>query len=300
VKFGKLESTKELEGMSWDMPEPRIEWVNSEKSKSDTKEHFPQVTSGGTMWTIRAWRGKVYPQKDPMRTWPTHYGNQFSSLEFNATHYRIYSPEKMSQWAEQMPKGFLFCPKFPAIVSHFRRFSNCEGPTDDFIEGLLALGENLGPAFLQLPPHYAPKHSEKLIPYLRKWPRELKMAIEFRHPAWFEGGEVAEAVWSEISHLGIGAVISDTAGRRDALHMRLTAPFLLVRYGGYDGHSSDDLRLRNWAKKISELSKKGLEEFHLLVHTTNSEQTPETCIRFSELVKKECGVEIKAPKLYLP
>lgn len=252
------------------------------------------------MWTIRPWRGKVYPDKDPMRTWPAHYGKQFSSLEFNATHYRIYSPEKMAQWADQMPEGFIFCPKFPAIISHYRRFSNCEGPTDDFIEGLLALGDNLGPAFLQLPPHYAPKHSEKLIAYLRAWPRELKMSIEFRHPAWFEGGDVAETVWQEISELGIGAVISDTATRRDALHMRLTAPFLLVRFGGYDGQSSDEVRLKKWAEKIPELAKKGLESFHLLVHTTNSEYTPETCIRFAELVKEKCGVYIKAPALYLP
>jgi uncharacterized protein YecE (DUF72 family) len=291
VKFGKLESIEELKDLSWDMPPASIEWEQSSNGSL-------KIYSGGTMWTIRPWRGKVYPEKDPMRTWPEHYGKQFRTLEFNATHYRIYSPEKMSQWADAMPEGFLFCPKFPAIISHYRRFANCDGPTDDFIDGLLALGKKLGPAFLQLPPHYAPKHSEKLLTYLRNWPRELKMAIEFRHPEWFEGGEQAEEVWGELSKLGIGAVISDTAGRRDALHMRITAPFLLVRFGGYDGHRSDEVRLRVWAKKISELAKKGLKSFHLLVHTTDSIHTPETCIKFSELVKEECGIDIGAPTLY--
>lgn len=282
--------------MSWDIPEERIEWRRPSSDSKNSKD-FPLISSGGTMWTIRPWRGKVYPQKDPIRTWPSHYGKQFGTLEFNATHYRIYSPEKMAKWAEAMPEGFIFCAKFPAIISHYRRFSNCEGPTDDFIQGLLALGNNLGPAFLQLPPHYAPKHSEKLLDYLIAWPRELKMAVEFRHPAWFEGGAQAEKVWRLLSELNIGAVISDTAGRRDALHMRLTAPFLLVRFGAYDGHASDDVRLRVWAQKIANLSKKGLEEFHLLVHTTDSEFTPETCIKFAELVKEECGEDIKAPTL---
>ena len=64
----------------------------------------------------------------------------------------------MAAWAAEMPDHFIFCPKFPAIITHYRRFGNCESPTDDFIDGILALGDKLGPAFLQLPPHYAPQH----------------------------------------------------------------------------------------------------------------------------------------------
>ena len=50
----------------------------------------PNIKAGGTMWTIRGWRGSVYPEQDPQRTWPGHYGRQFGTLEFNATHYRIH------------------------------------------------------------------------------------------------------------------------------------------------------------------------------------------------------------------
>ncbi|HIB76669.1 MAG TPA: DUF72 domain-containing protein [Flavobacteriales bacterium] len=295
MKFGKLESWDELEGIDWKLPDCKIEWakpLNGNAFQGSTK-----VRSGGTMWTVRPWRGKVYPEKDPMRTWPSHYGRQFGSLEFNATHYRIYPPEKMAAWAAEMPDHFIFCPKFPAIITHYRRFGNCESPTDDFIDGILALGDKLGPAFLQLPPHYAPKHSEKLALYLKSWPRDLKMAVEFRHPDWFSGSSEAESIWKLMSERGIGAVISDTAGRRDALHMRLTAPFLLVRFGGYDSHESDEIRLRFWAEKIAELIKKGtpLESFDLLVHTSDSVTTPETCRLFSKLVKDYCDIDVKKP-----
>ena len=88
------------------------------------------------MWTIRDWRGSVYPEKDPQRTWPEHYGRQFGTLEFNATHYRIHPSNRMSEWAAAMPEGFTFCPKFPQIITHFRRFNDCDGTTDDFIDGL--------------------------------------------------------------------------------------------------------------------------------------------------------------------
>lgn len=274
MKFGKLESTEELRGIDFTLPPPVIEWRKPHSGEL-------KVYSGGTTWNVRPWRGKVYPQKEPMRTWPTHYGNAFSTIEFNATHYKIYSPEKMADWANQLPEDFKFCPKFPAIISHYRRFNNCDGPTDDFIEGLLALEEKLGPAFLQLPPHFAPKHREKLLTYLESWPRELKMSVEFRHPEWFTGGAEAEVVWSKLSELGIGAVISDTAGRRDALHMRFTAPHILVRFGGYSGHATDECRLSQWADLLK--STPGIESFYLLVHTDDSVFTPETCEMFDSV-----------------
>ena len=298
MKFGKLNTHQELEGIDWTLPKCHIEWKTIEH-KNNPSQDSTVVRTGGTMWTVRSWRGKVYPQKDPMRTWAGHYGKQFGSLEFNATHYRIYAPEKMAAWADEMPDDFIFCPKFPAIISHYRRFGNCEGPTDDFIAGISALGNKLGTAFLQLPPHYAPKHSAKLGAYLKSWPRDLKMAIEFRHPDWFAGGKDAEAMWTLLSELGIGAVISDTAGRRDALHMRLTTKFLIVRFGGYDGHKSDEERLMLWTKRISELTKNGtpLESFDLLVHTTDSVQTPQTCIKFSELCKIHLKIDVKVPIL---
>ncbi len=292
MKFGKANSVEELDGIDWTLPKTHIDFTSSNSSKQI------KISSGGTMWNIKPWRGSVYPEKDPIRTWPQHYGAQFGNIEFNATHYKIYSPEKMAQWASIMPEGFEFCPKFPAIISHYRRFNNCNGPTDDFIKGLLSLGDKLGPAFLQLPPQFSPKQSDKLLSYLDSWPNELKMAIEFRHPLWFEGGTEAEIVWDFMSKKGIGAVISDTATRRDALHMRITASFVLMRFGGYSGHNSDLVRLENWANWILKMSQTGLESFYLLVHQADSIHTPKTCIQFSELVSEKIGVKVKCPNLY--
>ena len=99
--------------------------------------------------------------------------NSFSSIELNATHYRIHPPERMAEWADAMPADFRFCAKFPAIISHYRRFNDCQGPTDDFIAGLAALEEKRGPSFLQLPPQFSPRHADRLLDYLRQWPSEL-------------------------------------------------------------------------------------------------------------------------------
>jgi uncharacterized protein YecE (DUF72 family) len=251
------------------------------------------------MWTVRDWRALVYEEKQPQRTWPMQYGRQFSGLELNATHYRIHPPERMAQWAAAMPDDFRFNAKFPQLITHFRRFKNCEGPTDDFIAGLLALGEKRGPAFIQLPPHFKPETgAAALLSYLEQWPRELRVAVEFRHPAWFEGGAEAERVWAAMESIGIGTVISDTGGRRDACHMRLTAPFVLVRFGGYEGHPSDAFRMREWAERVGIWAQAGLETFDFLIHQPDSLYTPQTAIDFAETLRNHTALTVRAPRLF--
>jgi len=274
MKFGKPESFEGLPEGWWELP-PDGPSVRGEAGTC-------AVRTGGTMWTIDAWRGSVYPTGVPKRVWPKYYGISFDTIELNATHYRIHPPERMAEWAAAMPEDFRFCAKFPQIISHFRRFRGCEGPTDDFIAGLLALGAKRGPSFIQLPPHFAPTHAEALLSYLAVWPRELRIAIEFRHPDWFAGGTAAEEVWAALAAWGIGAVISDTALRRDAAHMRRTADHVLIRYGGGDGHPTDALRLAAWADRLSVWAANGCKEVHFLVHQPDSVRAPETCRDFAD------------------
>ena len=192
------------------------------------------------MWTIRDWRGSVYPEKDPQRTWPEHYGRQFGTLEFNATHYRIHPADRMAEWAAAMPEGSRFAPSFPkSSPTSAASTTAADRPMTSSMDSWPS-ETNWGPRSFSFLPHFAPKHAAAMATYLEKWPRELRVAVEFRHPEWFEGGAQAEEMWARLQDLGMGSVISDTAGRRDALHMRVTAPFVLVRFGGYEGHASDE------------------------------------------------------------
>ena len=270
MQFGKLPS---LTGLTpTDFPLPESHW------HFDAEPSMCRVYAGGTTWNIPYWVGSTYPDKTPRRLFPEAYGRNFGTIEFNATHYRIYNEAKMKEWADATPEEFRFCPKFPQIISHFRRFKNCEGPTDDFIRGLLALGNRLGPSFIQLPPHFAPKHADALWTYLEHWPREIPVSVEFRHPDWFVG---EQPHWNRLAELGVGAVISDTAGRRDALHMQVTAPHVLVRFGGYEGDAIDAQRLKQWGSWVNGLEARGGASFHFLVHEPDSIHTPATCAAFA-------------------
>jgi uncharacterized protein YecE (DUF72 family) len=112
------------------------------------------------------------------------------------------------------------------------------------------------------------------------------MAIEFRHPGWFEGGEDAEAIWAQMMDQGVGSVLSDTALRRDAAHMRMTAPQAIIRFGGYAGHPSDQERLQAWSERIKAWTAQGLDELDFLVHQPDSLATPATCEAFNQLMRE--------------
>ena len=303
VKYGKIpdeDREAQLPRIDFSLPEDHPDTATGLASGLDMEsDHGLAVRAGGTMWTIRPWRGNVYPAKATQKTWPVHYGRAFGSIEFNATHYRIHPPERMAEWADMMPDDFRFCAKFPAIITHYRRFNDCVGPTDDFIAGLDALGRKRGPSFIQLPPHFGPGQAGKLLAYLQQWPKTFEVAVEFRHPAWFspapEERQAVEEVWSSMLESGIGAVISDTALRRDAVHMRMTAPFLLLRFGGYEGHPSDRFRLEAWCKRLDAWRGAGLRSVDLLVHQPDSVRTPDTCRLFAELVQDRLGVEVRTP-----
>jgi len=303
VKYGKIPEEEQaalLPGVDFTLPVDHAETASGLQPGAKERAMQPfEVRAGGTMWTIKGWRGSVYPEKAPQRTWPAHYGQSFGTIELNATHYRIHPPERMQEWASAMPDNFKFCPKFPAIITHYRRFNDCGGPTDDFIAGLDALGKKRGPAFIQLPPHFSPKHADRLLHYLRDWPRAMEAAVEFRHPGWFapdpEHEQAVESVWQSMRGWGIGAVISDTALRRDAVHMRMTSPFLLLRFGGYEGHPSDEKRLADWCRRLVEWREMGLQSVDLLVHQPDSIRTPETCRLFASLVKAHLGTPVRTP-----
>ncbi|HAY57190.1 MAG TPA: hypothetical protein DCX49_07100, partial [Flavobacteriales bacterium] len=80
MKFGKLDTAPP--GLDWRHPVAADGVQMADVARGKTN---PNIKAGGTMWTIRGWRGSVYPEKDPQRTWPGHYGRQFGTLEFNAT-----------------------------------------------------------------------------------------------------------------------------------------------------------------------------------------------------------------------
>jgi uncharacterized protein YecE (DUF72 family) len=287
MKFGKTESPN-IDTFSW--PNPLRENPIFEKAKSF------EAYIGGTVFGVKEWKGKWFPDKTPQKNFLDYYINLFSCIELNATHYKIYSPSHIAQWQKKAEgKNFRFCPKFPQIISHYRRFNNCSGPTDDFIEGIFEFKENLGPCFIQLPPNFTFSKANELFGYLSNLPKDLKVSVEPRHESWFSAENSQLSFYENIQKEGIGLVICDTALRRDALHLMYTSDFSIVRFGGYFGSTHEQKRINDWLHTALNWKKNGLSSMYFFIHQENSVLTPESCVQWSNLFSEK-GINLKKPK----
>lgn len=107
------------------------------------------------------------------------------------------------------------------------------------------------------------------------------MHIELRHKEWF-AEETLNELRPHLEKNRVGLCITDTAGRRDAVHMQLHIPEIFVRFIGYDLHQSDYDRLDEWAARIKLWSDQGLEKCYFFCHQDDESYTPLIAQYFAE------------------
>jgi uncharacterized protein YecE (DUF72 family) len=120
--------------------------------------------------------------------------------------------------------------------------------------------------------------------------------VELRHEGWFGTAAVRET-WELMFELGIGAVITDTPGRRDVLHMRLTAPVAFIRWVGNNLHPTDFRRIDEWGERLRTWVDKGLREVYFFVHDHEELYSPELARYAVEVFNGKLGTEVRPPQL---
>lgn len=250
-----------------------------------------RVHVGCAKWN-RADLKNFYPRgtKDEL----AYYSTQFNSIELNATFYRLFPASTFEKWHETAPENFKFFPKFEQTISHFKRLRGVEEAVDNNVSHFSLLKEKLGMPFLQLHNNFAPKDFELVEKFITDWKYDTRMAIEFRHTAWFNDPDVSAKMYSLLEENDVTNVLVDTAGRRDLMHMRLTTPTAFVRYVGAN-HDSDYSRLDKWVERIAEWKEKGLKELHFFVHQNVEEASPLLSAHFIKLLNDRIGTDLKIP-----
>lgn len=255
-----------------------------------------RVYVGGTSWGPSQWVGKVYPRGTKAKDFLPHYVKQFNSIELNALWYNLQPKTVIERWAALAGHAFRFCPKYSNTISHERMLQVVDKDTELFIDHMLAFGVTLGPAFLQLPESFGPARAGPLHEFLRGLPRYFQTCVELRHEGWFRSAAVRET-WELMEELGIGSVITDTPGRRDVLHMRLTAPVAFIRFVGNHFHPKDRERIEEWGERLADWVAKGLREIYFFVHDTDELFSPEMCGYAVEVFSKRFAAGLAAPKM---
>ena len=219
----------------------------------------------------------------------------YNSIELNATHYKIYGPAGIEKWKEKADgKDFLFCPKMYKGITHFGKLTGKDFITTEFMRGILAFGEHLGPMFIQVSDAFSTKRKDELFEFLRSLPTDMQFFLEVRHPDWFKS-DINIELFETLKQLNIGAVITDTAGRRDCAHMHLTVPKTFIRYVGNSLHTTDNTRIDAWVERMKFWLSKGIDDIYFFMHMHDEATSPELTIYLVDKMNAECGLNLIKP-----
>lgn len=266
MKFGKVENPETID---FSLPEDHPDTAVVLSGYKDDKKSMSTYV-GCAKWNKQDLKN-FYPRgtKDELE----YYSNQFNCIELNATFYRNFSADQFEKWYEKVPAGFKFFPKVNQVISHRKRLLDFEVPLEEYLDGVVHLKEKLGTVFLQMHNNFAPKDFNRVDQFIKSWPKEIPLAVEFRHSDWFNDKKVADELYHLLKENNVANILVDTAGRRDIMHMRLTNDEAFIRYVGAN-HESDYSRLDAWVERIREWKEQGLKHLHFFVHQNMEVESP--------------------------
>lgn len=164
---------------------------------------------GCPIWSYKGWLGTFYPDGTKPSDFLSEYARRLTTVEGNTTFYAVPDSSTLARWAAEMPETFRFCPKLPRTISHSGKLQPRLEEALAFIQVMSQLGTRLGPSFLQLPPRYPPGWLDDLRSFLEGWPEGYPLAVEVRHPSWFESPH-QENLIALLQELGKARVVIDT------------------------------------------------------------------------------------------
>ena len=272
---------------------------------------------GCPIWANKSWVNTLYPKGTQSSDYLRIYAQQLTTVEGNTTFYAVPAPATVERWAEETPETFRFCPKLPRTISHAGSLVEHVEEAAQFLKAMSPLGKRLGPLFLQLPPRYGPAMFADLREFLSRWPESAQLAVEVRHPAWFDAPHHA-ALQNLLSQNKMARVIIDTRPIRSLEGERIlqgsvyenllqarerkpdlpvilepTGPFTFLRYIGHPTRETNLSFLDEWAAHLADWLNQGLDAY-VFCHCPDERIDPLLC---REL---HARVAAKAPIAPLP
>lgn len=286
MKFGSVENPEIIDfTLPTDHPDTKL-ILNKVKD-----DNIAELYVGCAKWNRADLKG-FYPRgtKDEL----AYYSTQFNAIELNATFYRIFPAEQFETWYNKTPKGFKFFPKLNQEISHWKRLNDTKEVVENYLYNAANLKEKLGTIFLQMHNNFAPKDFDRVVSFIESWPKEIPLAVEFRHTNWYNDAKVSKELYQLLEENNISNVLVDTAGRRDIMHMRLTNPTAFIRYVGAN-HTSDYKRLDDWIDRLKTWNEQGVKEINFFIHQNIEKESPLLSAYFIKKLNMELGYTLTVP-----
>lgn len=154
-----------------------------------------RVGIGG--WTYAPWRNNFYPPGLVQRRELEYASRHASAIEINGTYYGAQKPATYARWRDETPDGFMFSAKAPMRIMQSRVLAKSGGQIDDFLGGIAALGDKLGPVVWQFDKGQRIDR-EDFAAFVALLPdaidgRALRHVLDVRDPAFVDAGYIALA-----------------------------------------------------------------------------------------------------------
>jgi uncharacterized protein YecE (DUF72 family) len=229
----------------------------------------PRLSIGTSGWSY-AWDA-FYPPDLPAREYLRYYSREFGTVEINYSFYHLPRPSTYASWAEKTPRDFVFSVKLSRFVTHVKRLSGAKAALETFAANAATLGSKLGPVLVQLPP------SLKLDPGLLDAfledardahekacaVRPVRIAVEFRHPSWFEPSGMSRVSGILEKH-GAAFVFAHSSRYPYPEPEPVTANFVYLRFHGPEKMFASPYgreKLKRWAQSVERWLKQGLDVY---------------------------------------
>ncbi|MCC8536745.1 DUF72 domain-containing protein [Xanthomonas axonopodis pv. poinsettiicola] len=138
-------------------------------------------------WVYAPWRaGMFYPEGLVQRRELEYASRQVTAIEINGTYYGAQKPATYAKWRDEVPPGFVFSAKAPRRITQSRKLAGTKAQVEDFIGGIVELGDTLGPLVWQFE-HGHRLQADDLDAFLALLPgragdRTLRHVLEIRDP----------------------------------------------------------------------------------------------------------------------
>lgn len=273
---------------------------------------------GCPAWSIPEWRGNFLPQGTAQNEFLKLYSGVFNTVEGNSFFYALPKLDVVKRWATESDEGFQFCMKVPRDISHSGRLGHDPGLCDALVERLEILQNagRLGPTFLQLHSSFEPSRLPELQVFLENWSPSIPLAVEVRHPDFFNNGVAEEDLNELLASFSVDRVIFDSRAlfqappsdpveaRSQSRKPRLPVSWVatgkrpFIRFVGRNTVEDVD----PWQDEVVAVVAGWIEmgkRPYVFMHTPDDTFAPQLCRRFHQKLQKllPCLSDLEFPKI---
>jgi len=147
---------------------------------------------GTSAFTADGWATSFYPPNMAARDYLSFYAERFPTVELDSTFYRTPPAAVVKGWYAKTPAEFIFAAKAPRAITHEKVLVDCEAEWRQYLGTMELLGEKLGPIlfqfgyFNQSAFRGAEEFMERLVPFMKRLPKDRRFAVEIRNRKWLD------------------------------------------------------------------------------------------------------------------